>query len=171
MFEARFNNFGKTLLYFRGRVMNMIAHFTENLEKNKLTIRKANISEWQLIVDFFDKHLHNLYHDPGFVSSGLIHDKIQRRNVWVAENDGKIVAIAISNNHTLWNLVVHKEFRFQKIGSTLLKHINPKCVRIKYKGGFPDPTSFYVKNGYKPVRLVPSKVTKRKTILLAVKDC
>jgi GNAT superfamily N-acetyltransferase len=141
-----------------------------NARKDELVLRIANIQEWKEIVEFFDTHLHNLYHDPGFVPSGLIRDKIQGGNVVVAEREKKIVGVAITNGETLWNLVVHKEFRRKNIGSALLKGINPKYIRIKAKGGFPDPTPFYVKNGYKPVKFVESNVTRKKTILLAARE-
>jgi len=141
-----------------------------NVIKDEFVLRKADSREWKEIVEFFDTHLHNLYHDPGFVPSSIIRDKVQRGNVVVVERKKKIVGVAITNGETLWNLVVHKEFRRQDIGSTLLKYINPKYVRIKAKGGLPDPTSFYAKNGYKPVKFVQSNVTRKKTILLAARE-
>lgn len=141
-----------------------------NNRNDELVLRKGDRREWKKIVEFFDVNLHNLYHDPGFVPSGVIKDKVRRGNVIVAERNKKIVGVAVTNGETIWNLVVHKEFRGQKIGSALVKHINPKYIRIKAKGGLPNPTSFYIKNGYKPIKFVQSSVTHKKTILLAARE-
>jgi len=139
------------------------------MSHHRIRVRKAQFSEREAIVDFFDENLHNMYHDPGFVPAGLIFDKIKRGNVFVCEVDNKMVGVAITNGKTLWNFVIHKNFRKQRIGSAFLKELNPQQIRIKAKGGIPDPTGFYSKNGYKPVEFVSSGVTNKKTILLAAK--
>ena len=127
------------------------------------------MSDFEEIVEFVDKHLHNPYHDPGFISSGLIRDRIRRATVWMVGSNHLILGIAIGRpNGGLWNLVVHKHFRKQGIGSTLVRAVNPRYVRIKCKGGLPDPTLFYVKNGFTPVGFVDSDITKKRTILLAI---
>jgi len=137
------------------------------MKTSGLTIRRASFDEWRSIVKFIDTHLHNMYHDPGFLPSGMIRDKIGRQQVIVAESDVGILGIAVTNGETLWNLVVHKEHRNKGIGSKILKSIDPKFVRIKCSGGFPNPTDFYEKNGYHKVEFVSSSITKEKTILLA----
>jgi GNAT superfamily N-acetyltransferase len=132
-----------------------------------VTIRKAVPDEWKCVVEFFDSHLHKMYHNPGFLPSGMIRDHIGRGNVIIAESDAGILGVALTNGQTLWNLVVNKNYRNKGVGSTLLKSIDPKYVRIKRYGGFPDPTNFYEKNGYHQLIFVPSAATKKKTILLA----
>lgn len=145
---------------------NEMSEATVVLSPN-VTIRKAVPNEWKSIVEFFDLHLHNLYHDPGFLPSGMVRDHIGRGNVIVAVSDAGILGVALTNGRTLWNLVVNKNYRRKGVGSKLLNSIGPKYVRIKRHGGFPDPTSFYEKNGYRPLAFVPSAATKKKTILLA----
>ena len=132
-----------------------------------LKIRLAIPGEWRSIVEFFDTHLHNMYHDPGFLPSGMIRDKIKRGNVVIAETEERILGVALTNGKTLWNLVVHKKYRNRGVGTALLKSIDPKYVRIKNNGGLPNPTDFYKKNGYRSLGLVSSAATKKKTILLA----
>ncbi|TET28190.1 MAG: N-acetyltransferase [Candidatus Bathyarchaeum sp.] len=141
--------------------------FEKTMTASELTIRLALPKEWKFIVDFFDEHLHNMYHDPGFLPLQMIRDKIDRGNCVIAESEEGILGVALTNGKTLWNLVIHKEYRNRGVGTKLLKSINPRYVRIKYKGGLPDPTNFYEKNGYRPLGLVKSAVTGKKTILLA----
>lgn len=137
------------------------------MELSNAKIRQAKLEEWENIVAFFDINLHDMYHDGGFLTIGMIRDKIQRGNVFVAESEAGILGIAVTNGVTLWNLVVDRKYRDVGIGSFMLASIRPKYVRIKCKGGFPDPTDFYKKNGYRPIEFVPSEITKKNTILLA----
>lgn len=160
-----------SIINILGRVKKTVKLiFKRKTSARGIRIKKVDKGESKRVVDFVDEHLHNLYHDSGFISCGRIYDHIHRGNVWVAKRNGRILGIAIGKKDGgLWNIVVHKNFREQGIGSMLIKEIDPAYVRIKCKGGLPDPTLFYVKNGYIPADFVKSEITNRKTLLLAVK--
>lgn len=106
------------------------------------------------IVELFDKFLTN---GRGFIPRGIIQNLInKKRYVYVLEEKNKIVAVAIGRpGGTLWNLLVHPDFRRKGLGTAIVKFLNPRKIRVKWTGfknsETEDPTGFFEKFGYRSV--------------------
>ena len=120
----------------------------------KIEIRIADIDEIKPIVELMDKYLAGY----GFVTSAQIKTEIKRNCVWVAIKNNKIVGVRIGSS-TLYNLLVHPDYRKLGIGKALILVKPPRIIRVKAVPvghlsneqikNFKNPEAFYSKCGYK----------------------
>jgi len=121
-----------------------------------MELRKAKIGDFAQIVRLIDSEFTK--EGFGFVNRAQIEIEIKKGRVFVAVKDGHIIGCRIGGD-TVWNIVVAKNERGQRIGSQLIEILRPRTIRVKCKPvghlskaqreNFVDPTPFYEKLGYK----------------------
>lgn len=111
-----------------------------------VTYRKALKTDLDKLRDFVDTYLKDY-----FLPEEILADKLDRDLVILALNYNEdIIGIAIKStlNHTLWNLLVHPEYRGRGIGKALVELTKPLKIRCKWNISTGNPTEFYEKLGY-----------------------
>lgn len=112
-------------------------------------VRPAVSSETDEVALLFDRFLDG----RGFIPKGIIRNLVDKQNyVYVVRYAGKIIAVAIGRRGgTLWNLLVHPDFRSKGLGEALVRFLDPEKIRVKWTAKRPvsDPTGFYEKLGYR----------------------
>ena len=116
-----------------------------------ITLRRALPGEESALSDWTDAHLRKDF----FFRRRHWHDTLRDINkaVWVLEDEGCIVGIVVTYlGCMLRNLYLHPDYRGRGLGSTICSLLELKEVRAKTDMSTGDPTEFYVKNGFVPVR-------------------
>ncbi len=117
-----------------------------------ITYRKAIESDIELITSFLDSYLRKDY----FVPKSKIHSLICGRyetskpdTVWLAFFNNIIVGLCfISRRGTLWNILVHPEYRKNGIGTELIRISKPIKIRCKWNMSTGNPEKWYHDLGY-----------------------
>lgn len=136
---------GSRVYQFRRIYINAQGKFT--IESGD--VRPALAGETDEVALLFDRFLDG----RGFIPKGIIHNLIDKQTyVYLIRYGGDIVAVAIGRRGgTLWNLLVHPDFRSKGLGEALVRFIDPEKIRVKWTAKRPisDPTGFYERLGYR----------------------
>lgn len=114
-----------------------------------ITIRAATMEDVDAIASFLDKHLRKDWFMPmprviDTLSSG-------HSRCFLAVDDNALVGIALAGGKrpTLYNLLIHPDYRSRGIGKRLVLTVDPQRIRVKTNMITGDPSEFYRKLGYR----------------------
>ncbi len=145
--------------------------------------RRGTSSDLNSIIEFIDKNIPDFFMPKGRIETIVTGGSKKNRwstkpsIVWLALKDNCIIGVLfMSNSGSLWNLLVHPDYRGKGVGSELMKLAKPKTVRCKWNLSTGDPTEFYEKLGYGKVGIPVTgkdgehgKKTKQKSIQKMIK--
>jgi len=138
-----------------------------------MEIRKATKEDLPAIIQFTDYWLAGRAKNQGvefagndyFISPRQHTKYLNHYDVVVAIYKGEIVGWAVKQHQqTLIHLLIDADFRGKGIGEKLLKTLDPRLIRCKTDQSTGDPTSFFLKQGYR--RLSNIKIGRRRQIQL-----
>ena len=117
-----------------------------------ITYRKAVEGDINNVVSFLDLYLRKDYFVPKSKIRSLIcgrHEAAKPDVVWLAFIEKLIVGLCfVSRKGTLWNILVHPDYRNNGIGTELIRLSNPKKIRCKWDMSTGNPAKFYHNLGY-----------------------
>lgn len=147
-----------------------------------MNYRKGTPDDYEQIKTFVDTYLTDYFMPESKIDTILTGGDGKNRwsnkpsKVFLAFDKDNIVGlIFMSNVGTLWNILIHPDYRKKGVGKELIALANPKKVRCKWNMSSGDPTEFYKKLGFGSVGIPVhgkdgefGKKTKQKSIQIMV---